>query len=110
MSGKDDNVNLDKEVGDFVGRYTSPEELTEQAVECVTEHKPVALYHLLIRNNIISKTLIFTNSGDTAHRLTTLLQSFLSEKDVVIGELSAQLMPKERESVLNKFSLDKIQM
>nr|XP_031826513.1 probable ATP-dependent RNA helicase Dbp73D [Nomia melanderi] len=110
VSGKDEDVNLDKEVGDFLGRYTSPEELTELAVECATEYKPVAVYQILIRNDMVSKTLIFTNSGETAHRLTCLLQSFFSEKDLKVGELSAQLMPKQREDVLQKFSIGDIQI
>ena len=110
VTGKDDNVNLDKEVSNFIGRYTSPEELKEEAVECEAEYKPVALYQLITRDSIISKTLVFTNSGKTAHRLTILLQSFLSKKDIVVGELSAQLASKEREDILTKFITEKIQM
>ncbi|XP_043511780.1 ATP-dependent RNA helicase DDX51 isoform X1 [Frieseomelitta varia] len=110
VTGKDDNVNLDKEVGNFIGRYTSPEELKEEAVECEAEYKPVALYQLIIRNSIISKILVFTNSGKTAHRLTILLQSFLSKKDIVVGELSAQFASKDREDVLTKFITEKIQI
>ncbi|XP_076652215.1 putative ATP-dependent RNA helicase Dbp73D [Halictus rubicundus] len=110
VSGKDEDVNLDKEVGDFIGRYTSPEELTELAVECLAEHKPVAVYEVLLRSNSVPKTLIFTNSGDSAHRLTVLLQSFLSEKNIQIGELSAQLLSKQRETVLNKFTSGDIQV
>ncbi|XP_029036299.2 ATP-dependent RNA helicase DDX51 [Osmia bicornis bicornis] len=103
VSGKDTDVNLDMEVGNYIGRYTSPDGLTEYAVECIAEYKPVALYDLLNRNNKISKTLIFTNSGETAHRLSILLGSLLAEKNVTIGKLSAQLKPKEREHVLGKF-------
>lgn len=110
VSGKDEDVNLDKEMDSFVGRYTSPEELTELAVECEAEYKPVAVYQLLIRNDTISKTLVFTNSGNTAHRLTLLLELFLSEKNVNVGELSAQLMPKQREEMLKKFTFGEIQM
>ncbi|CAK9794545.1 ATP-dependent RNA helicase DDX51 [Anthophora plagiata] len=109
-SGKDDDINLDEGVGDFVGRFTSPEELTEQAVECAAEYKPVALYHLLIRNTKIFKTLVFTNSGKSAHRLAILLQSLLSGKNVMVGELSAQLTSKEREDVLRKFIVGETQI
>lgn len=110
LTGKDDDVDLDKEVGDFIGRYTSPEELIEQAVECATEYKPVALYQLIIRNNMSSKTLVFTNSGATAHRLAIVLQSLLFEKNIIVGELSAQLSSKERENVLTKFITGSTQM
>lgn len=110
VTGKDDDVNLDKEAVNFIGRYTSPEELKEEAIECEAEYKPVALYQLLIRNGITCKALVFTNSGGTAHRLTILLQSLLSKKNIVVGELSAQLVSKEREDILTKFTSGKIQM
>ncbi|KAL6267417.1 hypothetical protein P5V15_000493 [Pogonomyrmex californicus] len=104
VTDKDTDMNLDKIAGDFVGRYTSPEELTELAVECAPEYKPVALYQLLTRHDIIPKTLVFTNSGHSAHRLALLMQSLLTERNVAVGELSAQLASKQRESVLNKFA------
>lgn len=110
VSGKDTDVNLDMEVGNYIGRYTSPDGLTEYAVECTAEYKPVALYDLLNRNNTISKTLIFTNSGETAHRLSILLGSLLAERNVTIGKLSAQLKPKEREHVLAKFITGEVKM
>ncbi|XP_043257798.1 ATP-dependent RNA helicase DDX51 [Colletes gigas] len=100
---KDGDVNLDKEVGDFIGRYTSPEELTELAVLCTVEYKPVAVYQMLVRDTF-PKTLMFTNSGDTAHRLALLLRSFLSDENVAVGELSALLISKQREDILKKFT------
>lgn len=103
VSDKDTDVNLDKITGDFVGRYTSPEELTELAVECPAEYKSIGLYKLLTGYDIIPKTLVFTNSGDTAHRLALLIQSLLSERNIVVGELSAQLVSKQREIVLGRF-------
>ncbi|KAM0736078.1 putative ATP-dependent RNA helicase Dbp73D [Formica fusca] len=104
VTDQDTDVNLDEIAGDFIGRYTSPGELTELAVECTAEYKPVALYQLLTRHNTISKTLVFTNSGHTAHRLALLMRSLLSERNVAVGELSAQLASKQRESVLGKFA------
>nr|XP_012216893.1 PREDICTED: probable ATP-dependent RNA helicase Dbp73D [Linepithema humile] len=104
VTDKDTDVNLDEIAGDFVGRYTSPGELIELAVECAAEYKPIALYQLLTRHDTVSKTLVFTNSGNTAHRLALLMQSILSERNVAVGELSAQLASKQRESVLGKFA------
>ncbi|XP_050452339.1 probable ATP-dependent RNA helicase Dbp73D [Cataglyphis hispanica] len=104
VTDKDTDVNLDNIAGDFIGRYTSPDELTELAVECIAEYKPVALYQLLTKYDTISKTLVFTNSGHTAHRLALLMQSLLSERNVAVGELSAQLASKQRESILGKFA------
>ncbi|XP_017891957.1 ATP-dependent RNA helicase DDX51 [Ceratina calcarata] len=172
ITNKDGDVDLDKESGDFIGRYTSPEELEEEAVECSSEFKPVALYYLLTngrsgwknmketlekevekkrgrveeeqeeegklkqekqtveetfnqgvknekseeeiiedpKRNRICKTLIFTNSADTAHRLSLLLKSMLKMNNVSVGELSAKFSPKERENVLKNFVEDKIQI
>ncbi|XP_018395137.1 PREDICTED: ATP-dependent RNA helicase DDX51 [Cyphomyrmex costatus] len=104
VTDKDTDINLDKVAGDFVGRYTSPGELTELAVECPPSYKPVVLYQLLTRHDIIPKTLVFTNSGKHTHRLALLMQLLLSERNVRVGELSAQLASKQRESILGKFA------
>lgn len=108
VSGKDTDVNLDEEIGNFVGRYTSPEELKERAVECSPELKPIALYQILVRKNAIPKTLVFTNSTESAHRLSLLLRLLLSESNVVVGELSSRIIAKQREDILNKFASDEI--
>ncbi|KAL2730999.1 putative ATP-dependent RNA helicase Dbp73D [Vespula squamosa] len=108
VSDKDTDVNLDEEVGNFLGRYTGPEELKERAVECSPEFKPVALYQVLLRKNTIPKTLVFTNSAESAHRLSLLLQLLLSEKKTVVGELSSRIVAKQREEILNKFALNEI--
>jgi len=104
VTDKDTDINLDKIAGDFVGRYTSPGELTELAVECSPYYKPIVLYQLLTKHNIIPKTLVFTNSGQNAHRLALLMQLLLSERKIIVGELSAQLASKQREKVLDKFA------
>lgn len=64
------NANHSKEAnvrGDFVGKFTTPAELTENY--CITEEKfkPLTLYSLIKENNW-NRFLCFTNSGDTAHR------------------------------------------
>lgn len=91
-----------------MGRYTSPDELEERAVQCDAEYKPLALHQLLTANAVTDKTLVFTNSGEAAHRLAVLLRSLLNEKCIIVGELSAQLGPKQRTDVLDKFSTGNI--
>ncbi|XP_066589955.1 probable ATP-dependent RNA helicase Dbp73D [Prorops nasuta] len=109
ISDKDEDVDLDKEVGNsFIGRYTSPEELKELAVECTAQYKPVALYQILTKSGTVPKSLVFTNSGEAAHRLALLMQSLLSEKNIVVGEISAHLTSKQREDVLRKFASGEI--
>lgn len=64
----DDNHSKEMHVrGDFVGKFTTPAELTENY--CITEEqlKPLTLYSLIKENNW-NRFLCFTNSGDTAHR------------------------------------------
>lgn len=53
--------------GDFIGKYTTPAELTEKY--CLTEAKikPLTLYTLL-KENKWNRFLCFTNSGESAHR------------------------------------------
>lgn len=98
----DKDINLDKDLSNFVGRYGNPSELTERIVECTIQHKPLALYQLLIDAKM-QKTLVFTNSNEAAHRLAILLQSLLQSQKVTVGELSGQLGSKQREDTLEKF-------
>ena len=107
ISGRDGDVDLDKEVEDFVGRYTSPNELKERAVQCDAIHKPLALYQLLTAHEPVEKALVFTNSGETAHRLSALLRLLL-DKNTTVDELSAQLVPKQRSDVLARFAAGSI--
>ncbi|XP_015126698.1 probable ATP-dependent RNA helicase Dbp73D [Diachasma alloeum] len=110
ITDKDDDVDLDKETGEFVGRYTSPNELIERAVECAPEYKPVALVKLITSRQPIEKTLVFTNSGEASHRLAVLLRFMLADKNAVVDELSAKLQSKQRTEMLEKFSEGKSQI
>lgn len=108
VTDKDTDVNLDEEVGNFVGRYTSPEELKERAVECSPEFKPIALREILLKKKHFRKTLVFTNSTESAHRLSLLLQLLLSEKNIIVEGLSSRIIARQREEILNKFASGEI--
>ncbi|CAO1405876.1 unnamed protein product [Diamesa tonsa] len=92
--------------GNFVGKYTTPAELTEQF--CITEYKlkPLTLFGLIKKNNW-KRFLCFTNTVDASHRLSFVLQT-LCGKDTVIEELSSLLPIKTRQKVLQKFSEGKV--
>ncbi|XP_037046506.1 probable ATP-dependent RNA helicase Dbp73D [Bradysia coprophila] len=92
--------------GDFVGKFTTPAELTENY--CITEEKlkPLTLYSLIKENNW-NRFLCFTNSGDTAHRLSFFLQELFGT-EMKIEELSSGLPPNVRKSVLEKFKVSKV--
>lgn len=66
-NGDDGSLNPSKVQGEFIGKYTTPAELTEKY--CITDAKikPLTLYSLLKENNW-NRFLCFTNSGESAHR------------------------------------------
>lgn len=92
--------------GEFIGKYTTPAELIEKY--CITEAKikPLTLYSLLTENNW-NRFLCFANSGESAHRLSYVLQTLLGA-EMKIEELSSGLSPQIRNSVLLKFQTGKI--
>ncbi|XP_034933651.1 probable ATP-dependent RNA helicase Dbp73D [Chelonus insularis] len=102
----DEDIDLDNQMNKFIGKYTSPNELIERAYESPPEYKPIVLYELIKQyQKPTDKILIFTNSGESAHRLAILLASFLEQLQINfnVSELSAQLIPKQRAQILEKF-------
>ncbi|XP_011498935.1 PREDICTED: ATP-dependent RNA helicase DDX51 [Ceratosolen solmsi marchali] len=99
----DNDLNLDEHCKNIARCYGNPSELTERIVQCLPQYKPLALYRLLVQTQDVEKTLVFTNSSESAHRLAILLQSLLKSKNISVGELSAQLGSKQREETLEKF-------
>lgn len=87
--------------GEFIGKYTTPAELTEKY--CMTEARirPLTLFTLIKENNW-NRFLCFTNSGESAHRLSYVLQNLLGT-EMKIEELSSGLSPAVRNSVLLRF-------
>lgn len=92
--------------GEFIGKYTTPSELTEKYCRTEANIKPLTLYTLLKENNW-NRFLCFTNSGESAHRLSYVLQSLLGD-DMKIEELSSSLTPSTRNTVLLKFQTGKV--
>ncbi|XP_053664923.1 probable ATP-dependent RNA helicase Dbp73D [Anopheles marshallii] len=92
--------------GMFAGQYTTPLELQEFV--CLTEQrsKPLTLY-ALIRENGYRKFLVFTNGINNSHRLSFVLQRLFGT-EMVIEEWSSSLSPATRKSVLNRFSMGKV--
>lgn len=86
----------------FIGKYTTPKELTEKYIVCSMDLKPLVLYKL-IQNENLTKTLIFTNSAESVHRLTILLRSLFSSR-LTVEEISSNLEIKTRNAILRNFS------
>lgn len=91
----------------FIGKYTTPAELTEQY--CLTEmrYKPLTLY-ALVQQFGWKKFLCFTNSADTADRLGFVLRNLFKDTPTVVSELSAKLAAPERKQRLSQFVRGKI--
>ncbi|KAI8126408.1 putative ATP-dependent RNA helicase Dbp73D [Lucilia cuprina] len=92
--------------GEFIGKYTTPAELTEKF--CITEGrlKPLTLFSL-IKQYQWTKFLCFTNSVESSGRLAFVLKQ-LCNKDLVIEELSASINVKERSNILGSFARGRI--
>jgi ATP-dependent RNA helicase DDX51/DBP6 len=88
--------------GNFIGKYTTPADLKE--FFCITEYKlkPLCLFGL-VKKNGWKKFLCFTNTVETSHRLSFVLQTLLG-KELIIEELSSLLSVKIRKRVLQRFS------
>lgn len=86
----------------FIGKYTTPQELTEKYIVCSMDLKPLVLYKL-IENENLRKTVIFTNSAESVHRLAILLRSLFAGR-LKVEEISSNLEMKTRNTILKSFS------
>ncbi|KAL8624752.1 hypothetical protein ACOMHN_002447 [Nucella lapillus] len=92
--------------GGFVGKYTTPEGLTEYLVESEAGQKPLVVLHLLHHLKFRS-VLCFTNSVETTHRLCLLVKLF---GGVTVKEFSSRLPADRRRKILKQFSKGKIDL
>lgn len=92
----------------FIGKYTTPKELTEKYIETSTDLKPLMLFKY-IQQEQLKKTLIFTHSVESTHRLTILLKA-LFQNTISVEEISSQLQPKNRVALIDKFSKGEIDL
>ncbi|CAL4142225.1 unnamed protein product, partial [Meganyctiphanes norvegica] len=102
-------VNLqtkDNSSEELVGVYTRPAELCEQFAVVEGTIKPLVLHHLATTNSW-QRTLVFTNTTESTHKLATLLQ--MMAKDLTIKEFSSR-HKKERKQIISQFKAGKIDM
>lgn len=103
---KESDFNENENRGEFIGKYTTPAELTERY--CITQPqlRPLSLYTLIKENNW-NRFLCFTNSAEAAHRLSFVLQKLFGD-EMIIEELSSALNSTVRQNVLTKFEMGKV--
>lgn len=90
----------------FVGKYTTPAELTEHFFECPPSLKPLAVYHLLKKFKYC-RALCFTTSRAATHRLCELLKQL---GDLKVAECSSEISKGARDQLLKEFSSGKIDL
>uniref|UniRef100_T1PJQ9 DEAD/DEAH box helicase n=1 Tax=Musca domestica TaxID=7370 RepID=T1PJQ9_MUSDO len=93
--------------GEFIGKYTTPAELTEKF--CLTQNnlKPLTLF-ALIKELKWQKFLCFTNSVEASERLNFVLQQLFSDEKIRIAELSGSRGKNRCSELLSKFSRGQI--
>ncbi|KAK3913991.1 putative ATP-dependent RNA helicase Dbp73D [Frankliniella fusca] len=87
---------------EFIGKFTTPAELTELWVACELAVKPLYLYELLNEGNW-DTVLVFTNTTEGVHRLSILLKHMFKDKKSV-SEVSSALQPKQRKVIFERFA------
>ncbi|CAH0383704.1 unnamed protein product [Bemisia tabaci] len=93
----------------FVGKFTTPKELTEKYVQCTVASKPLFLYHFLVTEKW-SQVLCFVHSVEMSHTLAMLLQhlSKLDNKPLNVAEISVERDVKNRLKIIKDFEEGKI--
>ncbi|XP_017081277.1 probable ATP-dependent RNA helicase Dbp73D [Drosophila eugracilis] len=107
VSGEGMDNETDPDHGQFVGKYTTPAELTERF--CVTELrlKPLTLF-ALVQENQWKRFLCFTNSTDQASRLTHVLKTLFLNTTTAVAELSGNLSALVRKNTLKDFAAGRL--
>lgn len=90
----------------FVGKYTTPQGLSEFYYLTHDNTKPLAVWDL-VANHGFRDTLCFTASKEDAHRLSLVLKEM---GNVRAEEFSAKLSTAERARVLRKFASGKLEI
>ncbi|XP_013775579.1 ATP-dependent RNA helicase DDX51-like [Limulus polyphemus] len=102
--GLDVSTNQHERTGEFVGKYTTPEELKEYYTICEPSIKPLVVWYFL-KHKGFKKVLCFTGSVENTHRLCTLLKGL---GGVMVQEFSSGLHLVKRKKCLKQFSSGKI--
>ena len=93
----------EEEKHDFVGKFTTPAELTETILKVDNSlQKPLLLANLIKQRNM-KKALIFTNSIESAHQLTLVLKQLGLDS---VAEISSDMKSK-RSKIINMFKSEK---
>ncbi|KAI5710049.1 hypothetical protein M8J75_005324 [Diaphorina citri] len=99
----------------FIGKFTTPAELSEKLTTCSTNLKPLVLYQL-IRKHAMQGVLCFVNTAQGAHRLARLLHHIdnVATKGagtkMNIAEVYSDLKFDQRNKIIQEFRRRKIDL
>ena len=91
--------------GDIIGQSSIPSTLKEYTITCSPDNRPLVLLHLLEK---WSHVLCFTESRETAHRLSLLLQQYKGSTGVL--EIAVNTKLSKRRKILKDFIAGKTQV
>lgn len=100
----EDISQAEEQKGEFIGKYTTPEGLTEYFVECTAAEKPLIILHFL-KNLKFRNILCFTNSVEATHRLYHCIKLV---GGVEVREFSSGLHTARRNRIIQEFSKGKL--
>ncbi|CAG9854493.1 unnamed protein product [Phyllotreta striolata] len=100
VENENDQNATDK--GALLSKFTTPKELVEQYVITDLDVKPLCLYKL-IKLQKLRKSIVFTHSVESSHRLAILLKALFKD-DLKIEEISSNLQGKGRTKLIDGFS------
>lgn len=95
---------ISQKEGEFVGKYTTPHELTEQFIECSPAIKPLLMLYFL-HKLCFRQVLCFVNTQESAHRLYLLLQQFGGLR---VHGCYRQVQLQRRNHIMKKLSAGKV--
>lgn len=97
-----ENEAVDSKTDTFIGKYTTPFELTEKYIVSSVDLKPLVLYEFIKRESL-TKTIVFAHSVESVHRLTILLRGLFGDSRK-IEEISSSWNMKQRNLLINQFA------
>lgn len=96
---------------EFIGKFSTPAELDEFYTVCPLSIKPLALYHIVRKNNW-RRILCFADSIANVHKLNKLLRELTKfdedQTSLNIVEISSKLAANVHRSILERFSKNEI--
>lgn len=108
VENEDAKNENNRKLDTFIGKYTTPKELSEKFIVTSLDIKPLCLYKL-IKLQKLSRSIVFTHSVESAHRLAILLRTLFKD-ELMVEEVSSHLQGKSRSQLIDKFANSEVDL